>query len=445
MSSTQLRQYIDILKEDDFSTFSNFGFGNDAAPKTKSPKTATLPATTPKPAATEPDAETPADKEQPGDDVTAIQQALVDAGFELPRFGVDGKMGPETQAAIKAAEMVMGRKPTGTITVKEIEVIKNKGAAADNNSLASALGAIEAVLAKYKIKTESIEEQIDAYILKNINEYSQQEQLEIWRTLTEADTSDIPAYMRKGTDQFAIPNPNKLSGTVATATPAEKTRMQWDPQTKNYYSVDSKGAKTYQGVLTPKQSKLAKFAGKLGGAKGIGKKLVARAGATALSGPAALVVGTGLAAWTAWDIGKALYDTFASTEIEDLDPADQKVITDNLKTVMAYEQDPKMMATLPNELQLRVSNVAKGLNSLAVDVGAVTPPSTKTAEKTPAPATKTEPKVSTKNELRIAGEPVVPGQSLSQNQIAVMQLSMNSGNTYPPEVMAQYNKQKSSS
>ena len=251
--------------------------------------------------------------------------------------------------------------------------------------------------------------------------------------------------MRKGTDQFATPNPNKLSGTVATATPAEKTRMQWDPQTKNYYSVDSKGVKTYQGVLTPKQSKLAKFAGKLGGAKGIGKKLVARAGATALSGPAALVVGTGLAAWTAWDIGKALYDTFASTEIEDLDPADQKVITDNLKTVMAYEQDPKMMATLPNELQLRVSNVAKGLNALAVDVGAVTPTSTTPAEKSPAPATKTEPKTSTYKGYAIAGEPVVPGQPLSQTQIAVMQLSINSGNTYPPEVMAQYNKQKSSS
>ena len=157
MSSTQLRQYIDILKEDDFSTFSNFGFGPDTtAPTTKSPKTATATTTTPKPAATEPAAEPaaekPADTDQPADDATAIQQALVDAGFELPRFGVDGKIGPETRAAIKAAEMVMGRKPTGTITVKEIEVIKNKGAAADNNSLASALGAIEAVLAKYKLK-----------------------------------------------------------------------------------------------------------------------------------------------------------------------------------------------------------------------------------------------------------------------------------------------------
>lgn len=420
MSSTQLRQYIDILKEDDFSTFSNFGFGPDTtAPTTKSPKTAAATPTTPKPAATEPAAEKPAaekpaEKEQPADDVTAIQQALVDAGFELPRFGVDGKMGPETQAAIKAAEMVLGRKPTGTITVKDIEAIKNKGAAADNNSLANALGAIEAVLAKYKIKTESIEEQIDAYILENINEYSPQQQIEIWRTLTEEDKPRLP--------------------------PGAK----FDRATGNYYTVGPNGSKTYLGGLTTKQSKLSKFAGKLGGAKGIGRKIAGRAAATAVSGPAALAVGAGLAAWTAYDIGKALYDTFTSTEIADLDPADQKIITDNLKTVMAYEQDPKMLATLPNELQLRVSNVAKGLNSLAVDVGAVTPPSTTTAEKPPAPqsTSKSEPTVTTKNEYRIANELVVPGQPLSQKQMAVIKMAMDMGNSYPPEVMAQYNKQK---
>jgi len=439
MSSTQLRQYIDILKEDDFSTFSNFGFGSDTttAPTTKSPKTdpaaASKPATTPKPTAdAELAAETPTEKEQPADDATAIQQALVDAGFELPRFGVDGKIGSETRAAIKAAEMVMGRKPTGTITVKEIEVIKNKGAAADNNSLASALGAIEAVLAKYKIKTESIEEQIDAYILKNINEYSQQEQLEIWRTLTEAEDIYVP--------------PNS-GGRARDAGTQARMQMARNPNPALSRANDPFGlVGRSETTPTPKQSKLAKFAGKLGGAKGIGKKLVGRAAATALSGPAALAVGTGLAAWTAYDIGKALYDTFASTEIADLDPADQKIITDNLKTVMAYEQDPKMLATLPNELQLRVSNVAKGLNSLAVDVGAVTPPSTKTAEKTPAPqsTSKSEPTVTTKNEYRIANELVVPGQPLSQKQMAVIKMSMDMGNSYPPEVMAQYNKQKSS-
>ena len=433
MSSTQLRQYIDILKEDDFSTFSNFGFGPDTtAPTTKSPKTATATTTTPKPAATEPDAEKPAaekpaDKEQPADDVTAIQQALVDAGFELPRFGVDGKIGPETRAAIKAAEMVLGRKPTGTVTVKDIEAIKNKGAAADNNSLASALGAIEAVLAKYKIKTESIEEQIDAYILKNINEYSQQEQLEIWRTLTE-------------TEIYVPPN---SGGRARDAGTQARMQMAQNPNPALSRANDPFGLiGRSETSPAPKQSKLAKFAGKLGGAKGIGKKLVGRAAATAIAGPAALAVGAGLTAWTAYDIGKALYDTFASTEIADLDPADQKIITDNLKTVMAYEQDPKMLATLPNELQLRVSNVAKGLNSLAVDVGAVTPPSTTTAEKPPVSAPKAEPTVTTKTELRIAGEPVVPGQPLSDKQMSVMQLSINSGNTYPPEVMAQYSKQK---
>ena len=49
------------------------------------------------------------------------------------------------------------------------------------------------------------------------------------------------------------------------------------------------------------------------------------------------------------------------------------------------------------------------------------------------------------SELRIAGAPVVPGQPLSQKQIAVMKMSMDSGNSYPPEVMAQYNKQNGAS
>ncbi len=45
--------------------------------------------------------------------------------------------------------------------------------------------------------------------------------------------------------------------------------------------------------------------------------------------------------------------------------------------------------------------------------------------------------------MRIAGEPVVPGQPLSDTQLSVMKMSIDSGNTYPPEVMAQYNAQMS--
>src|SRR5262249_53692355 len=36
-----------------------------------------------------------------GDPVTKLQQALVDAGFPLPRFGVDGIFGSETQSAVR--------------------------------------------------------------------------------------------------------------------------------------------------------------------------------------------------------------------------------------------------------------------------------------------------------------------------------------------------------
>lgn len=43
----------------------------------------------------------------------------------------------------------------------------------------------------------------------------------------------------------------------------------------------------------------------------------------------------------------------------------------------------------------------------------------------------------------IAGQPVIPGQPLSDTQMAVMQQSMAAGNTYPPEIMAQYNAQLS--
>jgi hypothetical protein len=41
----------------------------------------------------------------------------------------------------------------------------------------------------------------------------------------------------------------------------------------------------------------------------------------------------------------------------------------------------------------------------------------------------------------IAGQPVIPGQPLSNQQLAVMKLAMDSGNTYSPEIMTQYNQQ----
>ncbi|MGH7516505.1 MAG: eCIS core domain-containing protein [Gemmatimonadales bacterium] len=43
-----------------------------------------------------------------GPAVAKIQKALVDAGFSLPRFGVDGKFGPETKAAVSDLQHASG-------------------------------------------------------------------------------------------------------------------------------------------------------------------------------------------------------------------------------------------------------------------------------------------------------------------------------------------------
>jgi hypothetical protein len=57
--------------------------------------------------------------------------------------------------------------------------------------------------------------------------------------------------------------------------------------------------------------------------------------------------------------------------------------------------------------------------------------------------TSTEPKrVDTETYTKIADERVVPGQPLSNKQMSVIDMSKSMGNSYSPEIEAQYNKQK---
>src|SRR5262249_47309865 len=50
-----------------------------------------------------------------GPAVEKLQQALIDAGFPLPRFGVDGLFKSETQGAVRAFQRSQGLAPDGTI------------------------------------------------------------------------------------------------------------------------------------------------------------------------------------------------------------------------------------------------------------------------------------------------------------------------------------------
>jgi hypothetical protein len=355
------------------------------------------------------------------DKITELQKELKAKGADLGTFGpagdgIDGKLGSKTRAAAEKFPEIAAKykevlgsgqaaSPAASATTPGPKVDTK-----DPNALANALGAIEAVLAKYKIKAEGVKSD-QKTVLENISEFSHQDQVAIWKLLSEADLPKMPVGAK------------------------------FDRASGNWYTTSPTGGKTFIGGLQPQQSKWAKFASKLGGAKGIGKKIAGRAAASAVTGPAAAVVGAGMLAWTAWDVGKALYDTFSSTELADLDPADQTIIKKNMAVIMQYQKDPKQMAALPPELKARVERALKGLDALAVEAGSEEP---ETQAASPQPAPKAEPTVTTKNELRIADEPVVPGQPLSQRQMAAISLSINSGNTPPPGVMAQYNKQKSS-
>ena len=53
--------------------------------------------------------------------VTKLQQALVDMGYKLPKYGVDGKFGPETEGALKQFQSDEGLSDTGVFDQAALE------------------------------------------------------------------------------------------------------------------------------------------------------------------------------------------------------------------------------------------------------------------------------------------------------------------------------------
>lgn len=295
------------------------------------------------------------------DRVKALQKDLKAKGADLGNYGpagdgIDGDLGPKTRAAAEkfpeiAAKYkdILGGGAAASPAAGPAAGASSGDTASEQATakLVNALGALEAVLSKYKIKTDESLDPIDAMVLENINRYSATEQIEIWTLLAEDDEKPrLPpgAKFDRSTGNWYVEKPGggrTILGGTATTTPAP-------------------------AFSTKKPSRLAKFFRKLGGGKGIAKKVATRAAGAAATGPAALVVGAAGVAWTAWDIGKALYDTFTETELEDLDEQDQEIIKKNLAVVMQYQKDPKMIAKLTPELKVRLERVMKGLNALAV-------------------------------------------------------------------------------
>ncbi len=384
-----------------------------------------------------------------GNRVIDLQRELKAKGADLGNFGpegdgVDGKIGKFTREAAKkhpeiaakykdvldggqAASPAQGSGSSGSGN----KPAGGQPAASGDNAqkLNNALSGLEQILKKYKV---DVKEEID-HILENINVFSEQEQIEIWKLITEEDKPKLPPgakYDRSTGNWYTEKDGKKVYiGGSTTTTPAK--------------SLDIKP-----------QSKFSKFISKLGGASGIGRKIGTRVGASAIGGPLAPFIAAGSIIWTGWDIGKAIYDVFADEDsLPGLSDEDKATIKQHMAVLTAIEKDKEFMKTVDAETRKRVEYVMKGLNSLAVDTGykpdgqAASPASQSTDAKIASMVRKdaSGPTTagSTTKGLHIAYEPVIPGQPLSQRQMAAIQASLSMGNNnYPPEVMAQYNRQR---
>ncbi len=257
--------------------------------------------------------------------VAELQQALVAAGFNLPKHGIDGKMGPETKDAILRAEQALGRSPTGQVTAQELARLKGGASQtepaalkpekkADAERLKKSLSAIEQAL--NKIKKES-------------REPTAVEEMQQWRDLVEA--------------QPKIP-----------------VGAKFDRATGNWYTVSPTGAKTYIGGLTqqPQSSKLSRFAKNFGSrALGAGSagKIAARGALRAVP-----YVGWAMLAKDAWDA----WQDVSSEEREGMDPELVKAIEENLPVLQEFAEDEALMQSLDQETQSRLRRVLTALEDL---------------------------------------------------------------------------------
>lgn len=63
-----------------------------------------------------------------GDDVKSVQQALQNMGMDIGKTGVDGILGPATQAAIKQFQELKGIEPTGIVDEATLNALKEASA-----------------------------------------------------------------------------------------------------------------------------------------------------------------------------------------------------------------------------------------------------------------------------------------------------------------------------
>lgn len=256
-------------------------------------------------------------------------------GFQHPNPKLWVGFEPETEAGQGGQQ----RRATGALPSRQEDIILNS------------VGKLEAIFKKYGIKVECAYKDDgsllteDDWVLKHINMFSAQEQMEIWKILSEAELTPFGSV---GADIAARRRGAEVASAYKDSLAAGQRYQQ--------------GATAAAQNMPQKQSTLSKFGKNLtnrfgaGGGKRAAAKGVAKLGLRAIP-----YIGTAV---LLWDIGSALYDTFATTEIADLDPADQEIIAREIKNLTDMSKSADY-ASVSEETKKRVTAILNAANKMA--------------------------------------------------------------------------------
>jgi hypothetical protein len=283
--------------------------------------------------------------------IKKLQAELKAAGADLGttganRDGIDGDIGPLTTAAMAKYPNIAAKYPD----LSGLQSTQAATPAVDISKLNAALSAIESIVAKYKGKTKVSESRIYEV---NPTDFKPR--------ITAGPPGETYADAVKRSRAAAAPF-DQMARQLKSMAPPEKS------STGGTIQQTAKG-------LTHTSSRTSNFGKKiLSKLPGLGARTAGRAGAAAVSGPLAPLVGAAGALYTVWDIGNMLYDAYKDSDnLVGINDADQAVIKQNLEVVNSFMKDPKVADTLPQDIKTRVENVMTDLVKLSVDTGSATP------------------------------------------------------------------------
>lgn len=337
-SGDQLIALKDFKTNDGVHPSSYTAVANGIRTITKKAAPATAPAPTSTPTGTTDTGKEPAaggaaqpqSQSQP-EDLKTLQKALIAAGFELPKYGADGKMGPETKQAILRAEQKLGRSPTGSITTQELA--KLSGTATPAATPAAETKPMDpAKLAKLNQSLTSIEQALSRIKKESIQQDPVSEMAQ-WRNVVEAGprTAAQQASMQSAAygantpnNPFGLPPGGAASTSTSTPTPSTTDKLKRFGQNLARRTLGGGAAK-----------------------------------ATAKLGLRAVpYVGFAL-------LAKDLYDAWQDVEKDDIDAEVYKVIEREMATINAIMDDEKAAnSTVPKELQDRIDKINQQLENL---------------------------------------------------------------------------------